>query len=84
MTKTSDIILSRIMLKDFRTLLKDLKFSDSCGVVIGYTRKRSFKLLKMKNDENGRFLILEAIIVDCVVILINLYNRNTKKEHVST
>ena len=39
----------------------DLFFShgktNSCGVVIGYTGKRSFKLLKKKNDENGRFLI---------------------------
>ena len=38
----------------------------------------------MKNDENGRILILEAMIDDCVVILINLYNPKTKKEQVST
>ena len=46
-------------------------------------RDRPFKPLKKKN-ENGRFLILEAMIDDCVVILINLYNPNTEKEQVST
>ena len=56
---------------------------NSCGVVIGYTAKRSFQLLKEKNDENGRFLTLETIIDDRVFILINLYNRNTKNEQVS-
>ena len=58
--------------------------TNSCGVAIDYTEKRSFKLLKKKNDENGRFLILEAMIDDCVFILINLYNPNTGKEQVST
>ena len=38
----------------------------------------------MKNDENSRILILEAMTDDCVVILINLYNPKTKKEQVST
>ena len=46
--------------------------------------KTSFKLLKKKNDENGPFLILEAMIDDCVVTLINLHNSNTEKEQVST
>ena len=41
-----------------------------------------FKFLKKENDEN--FLILEAMIDDCVFILINLYNPNTEKEQVST
>ena len=36
-----------------------------------------------KNDENGRFLILETVIDICVVIFINLYNQNTEKEQVS-
>ena len=58
--------------------------TNSRGISIGYTRKRSFKLSKKKIDENGRFLILEAMIDDCVVILINLYNPNTEKEQVST
>ena len=39
--------------------------SNSCGVAIDYTGKRSFQLLKKKNDENGHFLILEAMIDDC-------------------
>ena len=47
-------------------------------------RDRPFKPLKKKNEENGRFLILEAMIDDCVVILINLYNPNTEKKQVST
>ena len=34
--------------------------TNSCEVAIGYTRKTYFKLLKKKNDENGRFSILEA------------------------
>ena len=29
--------------------------TNSCGVMIGYTGKRSFKLLKRENDENGCF-----------------------------
>ena len=53
-------------------------------VSIGYTGKRSFKLLKKKNDKNGGFLILVAITDECVFILINLYNPNTEKEQVST
>ena len=53
--------------------------SNSCGVAVGYTEKRSFKLLKKKNDENSRFLIIEAMIDDCAFILINLYNSNTEK-----
>ena len=39
--------------------------SNSCGAAIDYTGKRSFQLLKKKNDENGHFLILEAMIDDC-------------------
>ena len=53
------------------------------GVAIFYTGKRSFKLLKKKNDENGRFLLLEAMIDKHVFVLINLYNPNTEKEQVS-
>ena len=67
---------------------KELFFSlgktNSCGVTIGCTGKRSFKFLKKKNSENGPFLILEAMIEDCVSILINLYNTNTKNKLVST
>ena len=40
--------------------------------------------LKKKNDENGRFFILEAMIDDCVFILINMYNPNTEKGQVPT
>ena len=58
--------------------------TNSCGIAIGYTGKKSFKLLKEKNDENGRFLILKAKTDDCVFILINLCNAYTKKEQVST
>ena len=36
--------------------------TNSCGVVIGYTGKRSLKLLKKKNRENGHFLILQAMM----------------------
>ena len=38
---------------------------------MGYTGKRSFKLLKKKNYENSCFLILEAMIDDYDFILIN-------------
>ena len=51
--------------------------TNSCGVAIGYTGKRSFQFSKQKNDENGRFLILGAMIDDYVFILINLHNSNT-------
>ena len=67
---------------------KELFFShrktNSCGVLIGIIEKRSFKLLKKKNDENGRLLILEAMIDDGVFILINLYNPNIEIEQVFT
>ena len=46
--------------------------TNSWEAAIAYTGKRSFRLLKKKNDENGRFLILEAMIDDCVFILTNL------------
>ena len=46
--------------------------------------KKIFQTFENKNDENGRFLILEAMIDGCVFILINLYNRNTENEQVST
>ena len=52
--------------------------------MIGYTGKRSFKLLRKKNDENGRFLTLESMIDNCIFILINLYNPNTENKQVST
>ena len=65
-------------------LFLSLGKTNSYGVKIGCTEKRSFKLLKKKNDENGPFLILEAMIEDCVFILINLYNTNTKNKLVST
>ena len=55
--------------------------TNSCGVAIGYTGKRA---LKKKSDENGCFLILEAMIDDHVFILINLSNPNTEKEQDST
>ena len=58
--------------------------ANSCRVAIRYTGKISIKHLKKKNDENGRFLILEAMIDDCVLILINLYNPNTKKQQIYT
>ena len=48
------------------------------------TRKRSFKLLKKKNDESGCSLILEGMIDDCVFILINLHNANIEKGQIST
>ena len=41
--------------------------TNSCGIVIGYTGKRSCKLLQKENDENGRFLKLKAIIDDFII-----------------
>ena len=58
--------------------------TNSCGVVIVYTGKRSFKLSKKKNDGNSCFLILKAMIGDCVFVLDNWYNPNTEKDQVST
>ena len=53
--------------------------TNSRGVLIGYTGKRSF-IIKKKKDENGHFLILKAIISDSVFILINLHHPNTEKK----
>ena len=52
--------------------------------MIGYTGKRYLRLLQKKNDENRCFLTLEALIDDCIFILINLYNPKIEKEQVST
>ena len=38
--------------------------TNSCGIAIGYIVTKPFKVLKNKTDENGRFLILEAIRFD--------------------
>ena len=58
--------------------------TNSCGVAIGYTGKRSFNFLKKANDENGLFLILESMIYVRVFILINLCNPKTEKVQVYT
>ena len=43
------------------------------GVVIGHTSKRSSKLLKQKNDENDRFIKLEAYIFIHVIYIYMYY-----------
>ena len=82
------------MLKEFRTLLKDLKLlvilKKTYLIMVSFLQKTNssskdeikWKYI-IKNDENGRFLLLEAMIDKHVFILINLYNPNTEKEQVS-
>ena len=43
------------------------------GVVIGHTSKRCSKLLKQKNDENDRFIKLEAYIFIHVIYIYMYY-----------
>ena len=37
-----------------------------------------------KNDENGRFLILDVMVDETNFVIVNIYNSNTETEQVTT
>ena len=51
-----------------------------CGVVIGYLGSNKIKVNRIKNDNQGRILIVDADIDEETFVLINLYNANTQTE----
>ena len=52
--------------------------TNSCGVMIGYLDSNKIKVNKIKNDNQGRILIVDADIDEETFVLINLYNANTE------
>ena len=38
--------------------------TSSCGIVIGYFRRKSFRVEDIKSDKNGHLLLLDAKIDD--------------------
>ena len=58
--------------------------ANSCGVMIGFLRNKKIKYNKIRTDNNGRIIVLEAEIDDEIFLLINLYNPNTEAEQVKT
>ena len=58
--------------------------TNSWGVVIGYLGSQKNKVNRIKNDNQGRILIVNADTDEETFVLINLYNPNTEKEHIKT
>ena len=54
--------------------------TNSCRVMIGYLGSNKIKVNRIKNDNQGRILIVDADIDEETFALINLYNANTKTE----
>ena len=52
--------------------------------MIGFLRNKKIKYNKIRTDNNGRIIVLEAEIDDEIFLLINLYNPNTEAEQVKT
>ena len=52
--------------------------TNSCGVMIGYLSSNKIKVNRIKNDNQGRILIVGADIDEETFALINLYNTNTE------
>ena len=52
--------------------------------MIGFLGNKKIKYNKIRTDNNGRIIVLEAEIDDEIFLLINLYNPNTEAEQVKT
>ena len=48
----------------------------SRGVAILIRHTLDFKVISVKSDEEGRFILLEANIQDCSFLLVNIYTPN--------
>ena len=74
--------------KNERWFLRAIVFSygkrNSCGVAIGYYEEKSFEFLSKFNDKSGGLLIIKVKTENEVLLLINLYNANTKNEQLIT
>ena len=58
--------------------------TNSCGVMIGFLGNKKIKYNKIRTDNNGRIIVLEAEIDDEIFFLINLYDPNTEAEQFET
>ena len=52
--------------------------------MIGYLGSNKIKVNSIKNDNQGRILIVDADIDEETFVLINLYNANTETEQIKT
>ena len=57
--------------------------SNSTGCAIAFSKDFSIKIVNQSKDNDGRLLILEAIINDKKFLLINLYNANTESDQLT-
>ena len=57
--------------------------SNSTGCAIAFSKDFSVKIVNQSKDNDGRLLILEAIINDKKFLLINLYNANTESDQLT-
>ena len=58
--------------------------TNSCGVMIGYLGSKKIKVNRVKNDNQGRILIVDADIDEEIFVMINPYNTNTETEQIKT
>ena len=58
--------------------------TNSCGIMIGYSGSKKIKVNRMKNDNQGRILKVDADIDEVTFVLINLYKANTETEQIKT
>ena len=58
--------------------------TNSCRVMIGYLGSNKIKVNKIKNDNQGRVLIVDADIDEETFVLINLYKKDTETEQIKT
>ena len=67
----------------FRCGNKDTVFSngtsDSRGVVIAFREASNYKVINQYVDDGGRFIVLDTLTEDSLVVLINYYAPDEKK-----
>ena len=52
--------------------------------MIGYLGSKKIKVNRVKNDNQGRILIVDADIDEEIFVMINPYNTNTETEQIKT
>lgn len=55
--------------------------TNSCGVMSGYLGRKKIKINTIKNDNQGRVVIVDAHIDEETFVVINLYNANTARRN---
>ena len=53
--------------------------TNAWGVAIAFLSSKSLEFIETKNNSQGRILMLDIKIYDKELLLVNLYNGNTKK-----